>query len=102
MLRSRIASRVARPQWHLGTLEASLARVTARSSPNKITWTVETDVFDQTACVAKEVGDGAAFRPIRGNAPTSPATSNRTSILEQCSDLAARRPCRREVARRCG
>jgi hypothetical protein len=34
--------------------------MTARSSPAKITWTVETDVLDQTARVAKEVGDGAA------------------------------------------
>jgi hypothetical protein len=33
---------------------------TARSSPAKTTWTVETDVLDQTARVAKEVGDGAA------------------------------------------
>jgi hypothetical protein len=33
--------------------------MTARSSP-KIIWTVETDVFDQTARVAKEIGDGAA------------------------------------------
>jgi hypothetical protein len=31
-----------------------------RPSPAKITWTVETDVLDQTARVAKEVGDGAA------------------------------------------
>jgi hypothetical protein len=42
------------------TLEASLPRMTARSSPTKITWTVETDVFDQTARVAKEIADGAA------------------------------------------
>ena len=34
--------------------------MTARSSPTKITWTVETDVFDQTARVAKEIVDGAA------------------------------------------
>ena len=60
MLTSGIASRITRAQWHLGTLEASLPRVTARSSPAKITWTVETDVLDQTARVAKEVGDGAA------------------------------------------
>jgi hypothetical protein len=52
-------------------------------------------VFDQTARVAKEIGDGAAFRPIRGNAPTSPATSNRTSILEQCRDLAGVCPAAR-------
>ena len=60
MLTSGIASRITRPQWHLGTLEASLPRMTARSSPAKITWTVETDVLDQTARLAKEVGDGAA------------------------------------------
>jgi hypothetical protein len=34
--------------------------MTARSSPAKITWAVETDVLDQTARLAKEVGDGAA------------------------------------------
>ena len=34
--------------------------MTARSSPTKIIWTVETDVFDQTARVVKEIGDGAA------------------------------------------
>ena len=60
MRTSGIASWITRPQWHLGTLEASLARVTARSSPTKITWTVETDVLDQTARVAKAVGYGAA------------------------------------------
>jgi hypothetical protein len=80
------------PRWCIGTLEASLPRMTARSSP-KIIWTVETDVFDQTARVAKEIGDGAApSLPIQDNAPTSPAISNRTSILEQCSDLAGSAP----------
>jgi hypothetical protein len=60
MRTSGIASWITRPQWHLGTLEASLARVTARPSTAKITWTVETDVLDQTARVAKAVGYGAA------------------------------------------